>query len=150
LADGSGKQGDGYHTMKAGRRRRLRDREPIVTLLVCLLITVMIILIWGIDRIGPDRVPPATNLEVADRVFNWEGGMCLDLETWNGSEWHRVASTHVNDAANGEWGKASSGERFCEAAYVMTTDLRLPPDLESGTHRVCDYGPDRRCWEFLY
>ena len=128
----------------------MRDREPVVTLLVCLLVIAVIIAVWGIDRTGPDRVPPAPNLEVADRVFNWEGAMCLDLETWNGSVWHRVASTHVNDAANGEWGNPSSGERFCDAAYVMRMDLLLPTDLESGTHRVCGFGPDPRCWEFLY
>lgn len=121
-----------------------------MTLLVCLVVVAVIIAIWGIDRSQPDRVPPSANLEVATPVFNWEGGMCLDLETWHGSEWHRVASTHVNEAATGEWGKALSGERFCEAGYVMTMDLLLPPDLGSGTHRVCDFGPNRRCWEFLY
>lgn len=149
----AGLSGDDYHTMEVGRRRRLRNREPVVTLLVCLLVTAVIIAIWGIDRSEPDRSPHAPNLELAERNFNWEGGMCLDLETWDGSEWQRVASAHVNDAAVGEWGSPSSGspsrgERFCEAAYVSMMDLLLPEDLVSGTHRVCDYSQD--CWEFRY
>lgn len=127
------------------RRLRFRGYGPVWGLAGSMVVLVALILVWGIDRSGPDTTPPAPVVTSEARTIAWEGGECLDLERWTGSHWDRIAYGNFNDASNEIWGPPTKGERFCQPVGVAGHVL-LPAATTPGTSvsAILDYG--RTAW----
>lgn len=130
--------------------KSLRGDGPVWLMVGSFLVVAVIILVWGVDRGGPDTTPPAPEVVSASGTVGWEGGDCIDLERWTGSEWERLAYASYGDATKGVWGPPTNGERFCNLVGVLEGSVSLPAEARPGTYRVCNIGVEPDCVELEY
>ena len=125
---------DGEGVAPAPRRNR-RAVVPVVESI--LLAAWLIALVASLPHGGPGVVGDG-------RTVAWEGGLCLDLERWLGTDWEWIGSASYAGAHIGRWGAPRTPE-YCDAARVIDGSVTLPADAADGSYRFCSVPGSGNC-----